>query len=331
MLNVILLIMIVVLPFVIPMLFISMIFGDGEGLRKKSKNALILHADKGLSEQGLLWLSVTVPLTYSIVFGMISWQGHSILLTAEGLRNFLSISAFPLAMLSLSLPLSVLVSRLHSTKQTAEQIKITKLKNNIDLFNAHRKDLFSYFSQIGEVDYLGCIKAKYKLHPRVHKNFFKGSPASGTPVYCLEAFEDIEIELRTARRYLDAVIKNTNPKLTYSLYIANFCPCIYRLGQKLGVPEIYVDLAMKSKVVQIDLKGRGKEKFMTVGTSTNEAVAAFRYISNFFDNLCDFAGYDETLQLPESLKYLHDGDYHNEIGDFLVIEDIHLITIPMSI
>lgn len=330
MLSLILLIMIITFPLLIPMFFVAIFFGGGGGLSNKLKKALTLHADKGLSEQGLLWLSIFTPLMYAIFFGIIVWSGHSILLTEDGLSNFVRISAFPLALISLSLPLSILVSRLHSTKQTAEQIKITRAKNNIDLFNSHRKDLFSYFSQIGEVNYLDCIQAKYKLHPKIHKIFFKGTPLLGTPVFCSEAFEDIESELSVTRQHLHSIITNANPSITYSLYIANFSPAIYRLSLKLGIPEIYIDLADKSVSVPFDIKGGGRDKFLTAGRTTDEAIAAFRYIRNFFSNLCDFAGYEEKYTTSESIKYIDEGLSYRVKIEPPIIENIHLINIPVG-
>ncbi len=169
----------ILLPVLIPTLFCACIFGSGPWILERFKSTLKLNEDGGLSEQGLLWISILSPFLYFLVLGGISWDGYSVSVTSEGLKKFLSISGLPLGVLSLALPMSVLVSRLHATKQTAKQIKITQQKNNIDLFHSHRKELFSYFSQIGEVNYLDCLIGKFKVHPRVHKIFFNGMPENG--------------------------------------------------------------------------------------------------------------------------------------------------------
>jgi hypothetical protein len=165
---------IILLPILIPVIVVASIPGRGSWGMQRFKSTLALNEESGLSEQGLLWVSILSPFLYFLALGVVSWNGYSVSVTSEGLKTFLSISALPLGALSLALPLSVLVSRLHATKQTAKQIKITQQKNNLDLFHSHRKELFSYFGQIGEVQYLDCLTGKFKVHPRVHKVFFTG-------------------------------------------------------------------------------------------------------------------------------------------------------------
>lgn len=311
------------LPFLIPVLVIAVILGSGSWLFERLQSTLTLHEERGLAEQGLLWVSMLSPFLYFLALGAISWSGHSISLTSEGLKVFFSISALPLGALSLSLPLSVLVSRLHATKQTAKQIKITQQKNNIDLFHSHRKELFSYFSQIDEVEYLGCLTGKFKVHPRVHKVFFSGSPEDGIPLINQEAFEDIERELSSARWQLDSVIRDVNPQFTYSFYIANFCSTIYRLSQKLGLPEIYVELSENSVLVPTKLDGKEKVELLTVGKTTDEAVAAYRYAKGYFHNLCDFAGREPDHEEDEEFKYLEMGGKYRTVKKEKVIERLH--------
>ena len=320
----------VLLPTLVPIIIFSGIFGSGTWFFERFKSTLTLNEERGLSEQGLLWISIVSPLLYFLIFGAVVWNGYSVSLTEEGLKKFVSISAFPLGVLSLALPLSVLVSRLHATKQTAKQIKITQLKNNIDLFHSHRKELFSYFGQIGEVTYLDCLNAKFKVHPRVHKNFFTGRPESGTPLVNEDAFKDIESELSSARWQLDTVIQDKNPQKTYDFYIANFCSTIYRLSQKLGLPEIYIDLAQNSRLVPIKLVGKGEMELLTVGTTTDEAVAAYRYAKNYFHNLCDFAGREPEFRADDELKYIDEGGKFMTIKPEKVIERLHQCEIQQA-
>ena len=171
--NILALVSLIALPILIPIIIVLLIFGVGINWRERLTSSLSLNADKGLSSQGLLWLSIFCPFLYFVILGSVTWQGYEILITSAGITTFFSISKLPLAILSIIIPLSVLVSRFHATKQTAEQIKITRLKNNLDLFNSHRNELFSYFTQIGEINYLDCFVAKYRVHPRVHKTFLK--------------------------------------------------------------------------------------------------------------------------------------------------------------
>jgi len=308
----------IVLPFFISVFVIAVFLGSGPWLLERLKVTLSLHEDRGLAEQGLLWVSISTPILYFFFLGAISWSGHSISLTTDGLKLFWSISALPLGVLSLALPLSVLVSRLHATKQTAKQIKITQQKNNVDLFYSHRKELFNYFDHLSETKYLGCLTGKYKVHPRVHKNFFIGKPEDGIPLINHGMFEDIEGELYLAKFLLDAIIRNSNPSQTFDMYLANFCSNIYRLSYKLGLPEIYVELAENSTLVRVE----GGE-LLTVGRTTDEAVAAYRYAKNYFQNLCDFAGRELSHVDDENLKYIETGGKYKTVNESNVIEGLH--------
>lgn len=321
----------ILLPILVPTIVFAGILGNGPWFFDRFKSTLTLDEESGLSEQGLLWISIFSPLLYFLGLGVICWDGYHISLTSDGLNKFISISKLPLGALSIALPLSVLVSRLHATKQTARQIKITQQKNNIDLFNSHRKELFGYFSQIGEVEYLDCLIGKFKVHPRVHKVYFNGRPEGGTPLVNEYAFKDIENELSWARRQLDIIIKDKNPENTYSSYIANFCSTIYRLSEKLGLPEIHVELAQNSLLVPVTLKGKEKMELLTVGKTTDEAVAAYRYAKGYFINLCDFAGREPEIVEDDELKYIDMGEKFRTIKLEKSIERLHEHEIQQAI
>lgn len=329
--EVLTLLAIIFLPIVAPTIAVAGILGRGPWLFERFKSTLTLNEESGLSEQGLLWVSILSPFLYFLALGVVSWDGYSISVTSEGLKNFVSISALPLAVLSIALPLSVLVSRLHATKQTAKRIRITQQKNNIDLFHSHRKELFGYFSQIGEVEYLDCFIGKFKVHPRVHKVFFTGRPECGIPLLNEDAFKDIERELSSARWQLDAIIRDKNPQHTYTIYIVNYCSTIYRLSQKLGLPEIYIDLAQNSVLVPTKLKGKEKMELLTVGKTTNEAVAAYRYAKGYFANLCDFAGREPEALEDDELTYVDSGGKFRTIKTEKVIERLHQNEIQQAI
>lgn len=315
------LIFILVVPFLLSVLIITILFGDGATILKRCIFALTLHVDRGLFKQGLFWLFILIPFCYFLALSIIAWQGYSILLTLNGLNEFIKISVVPLATLSLAVPLSVLVSRLHATKQTAEQIRITRQKNNIDLFHSHRKELFSYFLQIGKEKYFDCFEAEYKVHPRIHKIFFSGSPEEGSPEINELAFAQVERDLRLAKKLLDDVISDKNPKMTFNFYIANLCPAIYRLSYDLGLPEIYRNLADKSVCYK-----SGNDRFHTVGKSTDEIIAAYRYAKNYFINLCDFAGRKFDLTDDASRDYIDNGNSFRTIKDPPIIEHLHETT-----
>lgn len=124
------------------------------------KNSAHKMTSEPLTHQYLFWAAILVPLTAFIIIGVICWYGHSVQLDATGFSNFLSLSKFPLALLSLSLPFGVIVTNIHRTIQTNEQISQTKKKNKIDEFYAHQKSHVEYFTSVinGEL----CFKEKQR-------------------------------------------------------------------------------------------------------------------------------------------------------------------------
>ena len=332
--QLILLFLIIIIPIVLSIFAITLKLGKGDSYLQKIKSTIELNEECGLSEQGLLWYAILLPVFYFFIFGLVSWCNYDISVTSDGLEKFISISLFPLGFLSLIIPLSVFVSRLHGTKQTAAQIRITKLKNNPDLFNAHRKELFSYFSQIGEIKYLNCLVGTYKVHPRVHRIFFQGKPEDGTPRINESEFRNIQKRLQSARTYLYFTITDSNTSSAYSFYIY-FCTEIYRLGINLGLSEICNTLSEKgSYFIVVNAKNK-EEEVLTVGTTTDEAVAAYRYIRSYFNNLCDFSGYElETVKYDptgkemetiehDDIKYIDNGVKFRTLEGNNVIERLH--------
>jgi len=309
--------------FVIVSAWLWLVAGKGSDSRKLLgkpgffKFIFTLHPDKGLMQQGLLWLSIFTPFTYFLEFSSYAWEGYTLQLDAVGFKKFTEISALPLAILSLALPLSILVARFHGSQQTAEQIKNTRQKNNIDLFHSHRKEMFSYFTQVGDVEYLGRLKAKNNVHPRVHKGFFVGKPVDGTPVPNIVAFIQVSHELKRLIFLLNSIIRNEDSELSWSRYTIDFCPSTYKLALCLGLAEI-IDLTKRSLQTN-PIDGR---RYRTLGLTTEESVASIRYLFEFYNNLCDFAGVEnETFLIEDKYHYILSGDSF-EFGKKKIIEQI---------
>ncbi|PSV56751.1 hypothetical protein [Photobacterium sp. GB-3] len=87
------------------------------------RNSLILNPEEGLSSQALFWLAIFVPIILFITLGFFSWFGCDFQLSSQAFMNFLLISKFQLAILALSLPFGLMITRLHGTQQTADQLK----------------------------------------------------------------------------------------------------------------------------------------------------------------------------------------------------------------
>jgi hypothetical protein len=325
------LIALIFFPLVLGFIFTFSFISKGSGFIERTRFILTLHPELGLMKQGLLWLVIFTPILYFLATGFLTWQDYDVLLNANGFQTFLQISILPLTLFSLAIPLSVLVSRLHSTEQSAKQIEIVSHKNNLDTYRSHRQELFSYFEQIGETDYLSCIKVSFKVHPRLHRNFFLGSPGDGLPEPNETAFEDIVSELSTARWAIDATLRDVNKPMTLSFYL-NACSAIFRLSEKLGIPEIYSELADKGVLIPAKLEKQPElESILTVGTTTDELIAAFRIARSFYLNLCDFACVTPNIDASDDKKYIDMGSKYSRVIEYLSVERLHETEIKSAI
>ena len=316
-------------PVVGSSLLVSFFFRDGDNVLERLKGMVLLDAQKGLLKQGLFWLSIIVPISYFFSFGMIAWEEYTLNLSLKGLGVFFQISKIPFAFLSISIPMSVLVSRLHSTEQTAKQMALMKLKNNMDAHYLHRSELFNYFDRINAVEYLGALTGKFNVHPRVHKNFFIVRPEFGIPDVNREMFHKIENLLDSSRLYIDSVLKNVNPEMTLNFYMCNACVCIWELSRSLGLPEIYHELGQRGLLVELNVNDGFLAKCLSVGTKTEDLIAAYRYISDYYLNLCDFANV-EKKEAEDKYRYLGIGGQFRSMKPPNVIEELHAdIIIPL--
>ncbi|WP_454867364.1 hypothetical protein [Pseudomonas farris] len=295
--NIVQLIFLIFGPITFSSLFIIAIFGKKTIRSSTLLNAFALHPDIGLARQGLFWWSICTPAVYFLVFGIISWQGHEISITPEGFKNFLSISALPLGLLSLAIPLGVTVARFHSTEQTAKQIFIAKHKNNLDAFYSHRKEFFAYFDQIGNVPFLDTFEVKYKINPKLHGRIFTGKAEDGTPDLNKELVFQLIGYLNSARKFLNAVLLDETPGSSYSSY-AMAARDVYWIAKTLGVREIKDELYKKSprlivsnETYESDLPVRG------LGATTTEAIAAFRCVKSYMLTILHFAGDSEYIEM----------------------------------
>ncbi|EPG6064454.1 hypothetical protein [Proteus mirabilis] len=106
------------------------------GLRK-----LLTMDAKPLTSQTLFWLSIIIPIFSFLYFGLFSWRGCIFRVDADGFKKFIEISTLPLGLLSLSIPFTSVVNNIHRTIQTNKQIESSEIKNNIDIYYSHKKNL----------------------------------------------------------------------------------------------------------------------------------------------------------------------------------------------
>ncbi|MBC2660013.1 hypothetical protein H7A76_31675 [Pseudomonas sp. MSSRFD41] len=294
----------ILLPAVFSIILIHIIFAITNNIKSKQTKfkklkVFSLDADRGLAEQGYLWLSILTPLIYFLVFGYFSWRDYAPALNEQGFSKFIEISTLPLALLSLSLPLSVLSARIHATHQTSTQIEATKHKNNLDSYYAHRKSMFEYFGALRKISYLEALTGDFYAHPRLHKRFFidKG-PENGTPDVNQEQFTDAIKTLKEIREHIhNTLIKDTEYLISAEQYIIA-SKKIIKLSKLLDLPAIYEDLLRKNQAYQLTPDKDSPEKdieIITIGESKIELIAAYRYTRSFLRVLCEFAGQDVSF------------------------------------
>jgi hypothetical protein len=255
-----------------------------------------LHPEKGLMNHGLLWFSILTPVLYFITIGYVSWEPYTLNMSSEGFAKFISISTLPLAILSLAIPLPVLVSRFHATQQTATQIKVTKLKNNIDIFYAHRKAMFEYFDRIPKVKFEGAPECDFKVHPRLHINAFRGSkPEQGSPTIFEEFFKSIESNLFSARTMAHHTLTEEDVHRRLAFY-RDSCIALWEVSRRLLIGEMFSTISDNSIAIKEIQRTNPRETYViTVGQTTSELIGSYRMCRTFYRILCEFSGYESDF------------------------------------
>lgn len=255
-----------------------------------------LHPEKGLMNHGLLWFSILTPVLYFITVGYVSWEPYTLSMSSEGFAKFISISTLPLAILSLAIPLPVLVSRFHATQQTATQIKVTKLKNNIDMFYAHRKAMFEYFDKIPKVKFEGAPECDFKMHPRLHINAFRGSkPEQGSPTIFEEFFRSIESNLFSARAMAHHTLREEDVHRRLAFY-RNSCIALWEVSRRLLIGEMLSTISDNSIAIKEVQRTNPRDTYViTVGQTTSELIGSYRMCRSFYRILCEFSGYESEF------------------------------------
>jgi hypothetical protein len=325
----------IILPFAFSILIVKIAFKAYNSLKKRLNNQykeltpFSLDASRGLAEQGYLWLSILAPVLYFFTLGYFSWQGYTISINSDGLSEFLRISTLPIALLSLSIPLSILVARIHATHQTSIQITATNVKNNMDGYYAHRKAMFEYFGTLKQITYPGDIEGDFHAHPRLHLRFFKDEgPTNGTPKVDTARFDSAIENLTAIQIHIHAALLKETPHTTAALNYADACNKIYALAGLLTLPNIYETLKSASKDYTIydavNLSSPNNLTFTCVGSTTKELIGSYRYIRSYLRVLCEFSGYDvsffdkkEYLAIDKGDKYNSHPYYYLEISEIL--------------
>lgn len=253
---------------------------------------LSLHPEKGLADQGLLWASILLPAAYFFMLGGFAWKGCVPALTADGFNLFIEISKLPMAALALCIPLAVLVSRLHATKQTAAQITSTKHKNNFDMFLSHRKSMIEYFSALGKSKFSrGKLEYEYSLNPLLHNRIFKAdNPLAGIPDINTKYIEELLEQLDTTGSKVRKIAKTGIHAPVSDEYTTDYltaCKSVHELASTLSLSNI-TSLQKEEVIVDNKIAVSG---FYTIGTTFYELNASYLFLREYIFYLCIFANH----------------------------------------
>lgn len=318
------------IPVFISVLVVAVFLGKGKWGGGRLISVFEFDTSKGLISQGLLWLSMATPVFIALSLGMWVWPNYEILVSSEGFKNFIEISILPLAVMSVSLPLTGLVSRFHSTQQTAKQIEVVSFKNNLDAFYTHRKELLSYFSAMESVTYLGVVEFNYRVHPVLHVRFFEGVPEKGWPVIRRQSFDSVERGILQGAQYLVRVLSPTEDHGLRDLdFYLMGCKHIYLVAQSLHIREVTFGLVSRGVMIKSSSCPEHGWDLLTIGTTTAEVLAAIRYVKNYYDNLCDFAGVPR-MKISEEYDVVFRGGQRLLAGE-LLIENLHMFDIQQMV
>lgn len=258
------------------------------------KRTVSLHSSEGLANQGLFWLSILVPTLLFFEFGYFVWSGMELALTLKGFQNFVSMSALPIGLLSLSIPAAALVTKLHSTAQTAKQIVIAEKKNNYDLFYMHRREFVGFYEQIGPLTFLDEFTTAYKINPRLHARVFSGSAAAGIPMLREKFINERIAEIKLARELLINVLTSDDLAKALPSYI-RFSSIVESLLVNFGARDVLLQMSKQSVHFTYLVRGEGRTQ-RTAGSTVKHAIAAFRCAKSYAVLAMEFAGYEEGVQ-----------------------------------
>ncbi|MCJ2374544.1 hypothetical protein [Pseudomonas sp. RGM 3321] len=278
-----------------------------------------LDATTGASNQKLLWMSIIIPFFYFLEFGFLAWWGSTPDYSAKGFVEFLRISSLPLGLLSLCLPLSLLVLRLHSTKQTAEQIKITRVKNNADAFYAHRKAMIEYFALFPEKKYTSELVGRFDAHPSLHMHFFgtsniqKGveSLDNKKKKQCIQLLNEIKENIM-AFMSIDNDISARQDALTKA------CRYVYVLGDMLFLSAVSEQIkGGSSSFLVLGLPDNSTNKTITfVGKTRLTLIAAFLYEIDYVEILFNFSGVSHDFSGVRNVPFHIKNDYVHAVSPY---------------
>lgn len=275
-----------------PIACILLIFACASGISKE-KHATIYnfayHLDprQGLASQWPLRFWLTTILVYFLAAGYLCWAPYTLSFTPEGFNTFIDISKFPLALLSLTIPVGVFISRLHSTQQTAAQIEATDMKNRLDAFHAQRKGIVEYIASLGTIELAHQVSLKIQINQAFHSVVFCNSTHE---TGALEADERV---MRQVMWQVESILDDLaqlipsfeplkdriskKPKSNDSGIYLELVKSVNDLCAKLSVADYVIDPQNKRTTFKAILPGGKREQHVRLAGNYHELIAILNY------------------------------------------------------
>lgn len=262
---------------------------------------LSFNPKEGLASQPLLWLCILIPILQFFSFGVFAWSGYSLDFTASGFNTFIEISKLPLGILALSLPFSALAIRIHTTHQTALNIKVTEFKNKQDAYYSHEKALHDSFARIPKMKVLGFYKGyEFPVDNRLYKKIYpKNNPRDGVNDYSQSFLSELDKKL-TELGILIYYINTYSAKVEDITPIANLLKGSYSCINQLCY-QLYIDVPSEEDST-ISLRIEDSSIFMH-SKNIDQLVGQFRYLWAYLLNLYAFTGF-ESQNIDSRLNHI---------------------------
>lgn len=297
------------IPPLLSIALVGIIFKQNEDSFHSEIKKIFQLDEKSLHNQRIFWHSIIIPVLYFLALCSVFWKDYDLSLTVDGINTFWDLGKLQLAVLSTSIPLSVLASRAHSTYQTEMQIEIVRDKNNFDFYNGQRKDLIEYFERLPEKNYYDVFTGKFLIDIRLHielflkKNHVSFLQAATSDTENKQKFEyldntilkvgDALISLMEEISYdvndSDSLIEAVKISRSHHDYYNYFSQNIRLLIAELLISELR-DFEQKGITICERINSEIVNTWKAFGSSTKECVAIFSYVYDYYLHLCHFAG-----------------------------------------
>lgn len=280
------------------------------------------HLDprRGLASQWPLRFWLTMIFVYFLAAGYLCWAPYTLSFTPEGFDTFIDISKFPLALLSLTIPVGVFISRLHSTQQTAAQIEATDMKNRLDAFHAQRKGIVEYIASLGTIELAHQVSLKIQINQAFHSVVFCNS------THETGAQEADELVMRRVMWQVESILDDLaqlipnfeplkdrtsrEPRFDESGTYLELIKSVNDLCAKLSVTDYVIDPQNKRTTFKAIFPGGKREQHVRLAGNYHELIAILNYCItvSFYAMVSEnrsWRGLESRLQMGRLKQELH--------------------------